>query len=227
MRILRGEFRPGTPLRPQELAASMGVSLSVVREALQRLIGEGLADRHPNRGFSVPAFSDLRWQQIAEARRILEPSMLRMAIARGDLEWETRIRAAHHRLDRTPLWTEKSGSSPTISDVRSTAHYKFHRTLLDGCANPVLLETFDRMWTVSELARRWSGQPSTARDPSQHPRQEAVLARDADAASEHRKLEEAVLARDADTAAAILDHHLALTAAAFSPSHRPAKLPHR
>lgn len=63
-----------------------------------------------------------------------------------------------------------------------------------------LLETFDRLWTASELARRWSAH----RNP------------DRDGAKEHRMLKEAVLARDAGTAAAILVQHLTPTVAALT-----------
>jgi DNA-binding GntR family transcriptional regulator len=196
--ILHGEFSPSESLKPQHLASAMGVSLSVVREALQQLIGEGLADRHPNRGFSVPAFSDLRWQQITEARRTLEPAMFRMSIERGDVEWEARVRAMHHRLARTP---QHAGDGKSyVSDAWAAAHHDFHRALLDGCGNPVLLETFDRLWNASELARRWADR-GIARDPL----------------VEHRELEDAALSRDADVAAALLDQHLSLTAAALAP----------
>jgi DNA-binding GntR family transcriptional regulator len=198
--ILRGDFGPSEPLKPQELATAMGVSLSVVREALQQLIGEGLAERFPNRGFAVPAFSDSRWQQIAEARRTVEPTMLRMSIERGDLEWETRVRAAYHRLHRTPLRQE--GEGPYPSAAWTSAHYEFHRALLDGCGNPVLLEMFDRLWTASELARRWSGQLRPNRDHL----------------GEHSQLEQAALARDGNLAADILDRHVSLTVAALEGS---------
>jgi DNA-binding GntR family transcriptional regulator len=188
--IMQGGFAPGEALKPQELAHRHGVSLAVVREALVRLVGDGLADRLPNRGFAVVTLSDQRWQDIAEARRTIEPATLRLAVARGDLEWEARVRAAHHRLARTPAdsaaWTD--------------AHRDFHRTLLEGCGNSALLETFDRLWLASELARRWSA----GRNP------------DRDHLAEHRGLEEAVLARDADAAAALLDRHLTLTAAALA-----------
>ncbi|MEV6323535.1 GntR family transcriptional regulator [Nocardia sp. NPDC051787] len=196
--IMRGEYAPNDALKPQDLAQEHGVSLAVVREALVRLVGDGLADRLPNRGFAVPAFSDRRWQQIAEARRTIEPVLLRMSIERGDVEWETRVRAAHHRLARTPPYAPEEGEY--YSEAWSEAHRVFHRTLLAGCGNPVLLETFDRMWTASELARRWS----THRNP------------DRDGADEHRRLEEAALARDADTAAEILTRHLTLTAAGLT-----------
>ncbi|RSO09188.1 GntR family transcriptional regulator [Streptomyces sp. WAC 05379] len=196
--ILRGDHAPGDPLKPQDLAKEQGVSLAVVREALVRVVGEGLADRLPNRGFAVPAVTDRRWQEIAEARRTVEPVVLRMSIERGDVDWEARVRAAHHRLVRTPAYLPEEGEYYT--SAWSEAHRVFHRTLLEGCGNPVLLETFDRMWTASELARRWSAQRTPGRD--------GVL--------EHRRLEEAALARDADTAAEVLIQHLTQTADALA-----------
>lgn len=196
--ILRGEYPPGAALKPQELADEHGVSLAVVREALVRVVGEGLADRLTNRGFAVPAFSDQRWQQIAEARRTVEPAVLRIAIERGDVDWEARVRAAHHRLTRTPVYAADEGDY--FSNAWAEAHRLFHRTLLDGCANPVLLETFDRLWTASELARRWS----VHRTP------------DRDFEAEHAALETATLARDAEMAAGILARHLTLTAAGLT-----------
>jgi DNA-binding GntR family transcriptional regulator len=205
--IMRGDHAPGDALKPQDLAKEQGVSLAVVREALVRVVGEGLADRLPNRGFAVPAFSDRRWQEIAEARRTIEPAVLRMSIERGDVDWEARVRAAHHRLTRTPPYTPQEGAY--YSAAWSEAHRIFHRTLLEGCGNPALLEVFDRMWTASELARRWSAQRTPGRD----------------GADEHRRLEEATLARDADTAAETLAQHLTLTAAGLTgrTHHEPAK----
>lgn len=193
--IMRGDHAPGEALKPQDLARELGMSLAVVREALVRVVGEGLADRLPNRGFAVPAYSDRRWQEIAEARRTVEPVVLRMSVERGDVDWEARVRAAHHRLARTPPYVPEEGEY--YSEAWSEAHRVFHRTLLEGCGNPVLLETFDRLWTASELARRWS----------------AHRAPDRDGVEEHRRLEEAALARDADAAAELLVRHLTLTAA--------------
>jgi len=198
--VLHGEFAPQQALKPQELATRHGVSLAVVREALLRLAGEGLADRLPNRGFAVPATGADRWQQIAEARVTVEPAMLRLAIARGDLEWEARVRAAHHRLAGTPSHAHEG--DPHYSDAWAEAHRVFHRTLLDGCGNDVLLETFDRLWTASELARQWSALSNPGRD----------------AIAEHRAIEEAALARDADLAADLLGRHVGRTAAALSPA---------
>ncbi|MBY8889350.1 GntR family transcriptional regulator [Streptomyces sp. PTM05] len=196
--IMRGDHAPGDALKPQDLAKEQGVSLAVVREALVRLVGEGLAERLPNRGFAVPPFSDRRWQEIAEARKTIEPAVLRMSVERGDVDWEARVRAAHHRLVRTPAYLPEEGEH--YSGAWAEAHRAFHRTLLEGCGNPTLLETFDRLWIASELARRWSAHRNPGRD----------------GAEEHRRLEEAALARDADTAAEVLVRHLTLTAAGLT-----------
>lgn len=198
--VLHGVVAPGEPLKPQELARQHGVSLAVVREALVRLVGEGLATRLPNRGFAAPALSDRRWQHLTEARLLIEPDMLRLAIERGDLEWETRVRAAHHRLARTPEYDPEH--TEYYSDAWAEAHRVFHRTLLEGCGNTILLETFDRLWTAGELARRLASH----RTP------------DRSGPAEHAHLEQAALARDPAKAAAALIQHLRRTAGALSPT---------
>jgi DNA-binding GntR family transcriptional regulator len=196
--ILGGDHAPGAPLRPQAIADRLGVSLAVVREALTRLSGEGLAERHTNRGFTVPQASDERWQELAHARSLLEPVMLRDAIEHGDLDWESRVVAAHHRLAITPIGTETGGH---VSEQWSLAHGRFHRALIEGCANSVMLEVFDRFWRASELARRWSVDSSGDRD----------------IAGEHEQLRKAACDRDADRAQGLLREHILLTAHRLNP----------
>jgi DNA-binding GntR family transcriptional regulator len=204
--VLHGEFAPEQALKPQELATAEHVSLAVAREALLRLVGEGLATRLPNRGFAVPAVNSARWQHIAEARAMTEPAMLRLSVERGGLDWEVRVRAAHHHLARTPV---RAPGDAFPSDEWSEAHRRFHRALLEGCGNPVLLDGFDRLWTASELARRWSG----------------VVGPERDVLEEHGALEEAALSRDADRAAGLLTRHVLWTAeslTARNPKHADA-----
>ncbi len=195
--VLHGKFHPGQALKPQELAAERAVSLAVVRECLQRLVGEGLAERLPNRGFVVPEAGDAQWQVIAEARAAVEPTMLRMSISRGDLEWETRVRAAHHRLAGTPPLEHDDGVH--YSDAWAAAHHEFHRSLLDACGNDVLVDTFERMWTASELSRRWSAAGNPSRDH----------------VAEHSRLERLTLSREGEAAADALVAHVAGTAGAL------------
>ncbi|MCD9437130.1 FCD domain-containing protein, partial [Klebsiella pneumoniae] len=83
----------------------------------------------------------------------LEPQLLRLAVERGDEGWEADVRATFHALDRTPV---HDGDGPQVSEAWSAAHHRFHRALLEGCGNPLLLDGFERLWRLSELARRWS-----------------------------------------------------------------------
>ncbi|MFE3742461.1 GntR family transcriptional regulator [Streptomyces sp. NPDC059134] len=202
--ILRGEFAPEQALRPQELANAGKVSLAVAREALLRLVGEGLAVRLPNRGFAVPAVGAECRRQIAEARALTEPAALRLSVERGGLDWEVGVRAAHHHLVRTP---PREPGGAYVGEAWSEAHRRFHRALLEGCGNPVLLDCFDRLWTASELARRWSG----------------AVAPERDGARDHTDLEEAALNRNAGRAAELLSRHVLHTAE--NPTVRPDRPP--
>ena len=55
--ILDGQLRPGTKLRLAPLAASLGVSVMPVREALRRLEAERLVVVRPRRGAVVAELS--------------------------------------------------------------------------------------------------------------------------------------------------------------------------
>jgi DNA-binding GntR family transcriptional regulator len=56
-RIIAGSFPPGGRLQDVRVAAELGVSRTPVREALVRLVKEGLVESDPNRGFFVAPLS--------------------------------------------------------------------------------------------------------------------------------------------------------------------------
>jgi DNA-binding GntR family transcriptional regulator len=92
------------------------------------------------------------------------------------------------------------------SDEWADAHHAFHRSLLDACGNDVLLDTFERLWTASELSRRWSGAGNPARD---------YLA-------EHRRLETLALSRQGEEAADALVAHIVGTVVGLTNVNEPA-----
>jgi DNA-binding transcriptional regulator YhcF (GntR family) len=57
-RILDHRYRPGERLDGAELAAQLASSVTPVRDALNRLAGEGLVETHSGEGFHVPAFDE-------------------------------------------------------------------------------------------------------------------------------------------------------------------------
>jgi DNA-binding GntR family transcriptional regulator len=115
---------------------------------------------------------------------------LRRAIAVGEIEWETGLVAACHRL---------TNIAPALdSDEWAHAHAQYHLALVQACDSAWLLRLRALLYAQSERYRRLS-------------LSEARLERDVN--GEHRGLVEAALARDADNACKLLADHLSLTAA--------------
>jgi DNA-binding GntR family transcriptional regulator len=52
--IITGRHRPGTLLNLQRLADEFGISVSPVRDAIHRMVGERLIGAHPGGGFELP-----------------------------------------------------------------------------------------------------------------------------------------------------------------------------
>lgn len=61
-RLLSGAFAPGEPLEPAHLGEDLASSITPVRDALHRLVGERLVEAPQNNGFRAPLLleSDLR-----------------------------------------------------------------------------------------------------------------------------------------------------------------------
>ncbi len=70
--IIGGQFPPGQRLTERELTASMGVSRTLVREALRQLESEGLISVIPNRGPIVRKLSANEIQDLYAIRAVLE-----------------------------------------------------------------------------------------------------------------------------------------------------------
>lgn len=194
--ILAGRFDPGCRLSPRELAADFDVSLSVVREALSRLAEQGLVVATPQLGFSVVSLDVEDLRDLTKVRVLIEGAALREAIDHSDVEHETRVVAAHHRLSRTPFLADEAAR--TITDEWSNAHAAFHDALISASPGGRLRELAANLRDQSELYRRWSG-PLASGDERR------------DVAGEHRRLMEAVLEHDADRAVDVLAEHFNLT----------------
>src|SRR5690606_25058042 len=92
-RVLSGEIEPGTALPEQEIAASYGVARPTVREALARLVHEGLLRRERNRSAYVPEVTAEDLDDLMFVRRPLEDLMAQALAGQ-------RVRAAEEALAR-------------------------------------------------------------------------------------------------------------------------------
>jgi DNA-binding GntR family transcriptional regulator len=82
--IVNGDLAPGSQLSEAELASRFGVSRGPVREALQRLIQEGLVRAEPHRGVFVPVLTEDDVRDIYLAREALESAAVKQIIASED-----------------------------------------------------------------------------------------------------------------------------------------------
>jgi DNA-binding GntR family transcriptional regulator len=98
--IMLGELSPGTPLRLEELARSLGMSISPVREALRLLEMQGLAEYEPYRGARVTQLSNGEMIEIYEARNALERTIARRAALRFTQAHRAVLTAALARSER-------------------------------------------------------------------------------------------------------------------------------
>jgi DNA-binding GntR family transcriptional regulator len=189
--VLRGDVAPGSKLKIDELQRQFGFSSSPLREALSRLVQEGLVRADERRGFRAASVSAEDLREITNLRLLLDPQALRMAIAQGDDAWEGGIVAAFHRLERVE---SRLSDGPVVLDEEwSGLHRNFHQALIDACPShrqkALCLSLFDQ----AERYRRYSA------------RHRQVARRKT---GEHRRLMEAALARNADTATVLLEDHI-------------------
>ena len=89
--VLRGLYEPGQRLRLVELAQRFTVSQSVVREALTRLAEQKLLVALPQQGFRVMPLSPADLRDLTEARVEIEALVIRLAVRRGDVAWESAV----------------------------------------------------------------------------------------------------------------------------------------
>jgi DNA-binding GntR family transcriptional regulator len=83
--IVQGTFATGSQLSEVELASRFGVSRGPVREALQRLVQEGLLRSEPHRGVFVPRIDDRDISDIYVAREAIEGAAIRAILQADDL----------------------------------------------------------------------------------------------------------------------------------------------
>lgn len=189
--ILNGSWAPGARLAFAEMSTRYGASSGVLREALPRLVEQGLATSESQLGYRVVTVSTDDLRHLTEARVAIESLVLRQSIAHGGLTWEGAVVASHHTLARTPTQDDAGRIDPAWLE----AHTAFHRTLLDGCPNPRLREIAHRLRDVSEVYRCWAHAGGATRD----------------VAAEHRRIADAAVSRDVETATAALTDHIELT----------------
>ncbi|MFK8068541.1 MAG: GntR family transcriptional regulator [Gammaproteobacteria bacterium] len=188
--IIHGKLTPDSKLRIEELREKYEISASPLREALNRLAGEGFVNVIGQRGFSVAPISLEDLHDITRMRIHLECEALSESIEKGDDTWEANILASSHRLSKA---AEMRESDFLEWEKRNN---EFHEALIAACTSPWLLRF---RHTLYEQHKRYRVISVIAHDES----------RDVDA--EHEAIKNAALDRDVALACDMTREHIQRT----------------
>lgn len=128
--ILAGELAPDTKLRVQAIAERYHAGASPIREALNRLLSEGLVAQRDQRGFVVASVSIEDLRELVGTRCAVEGIAFAQSIEARTVEWEERVVLTLHRLSRMPHFIDGG-----INPAWEAPHHAFHDALISNCGS--------------------------------------------------------------------------------------------
>jgi DNA-binding GntR family transcriptional regulator len=185
--ILSGEFAPGTVLQQGLLAKTIGISTTPLREAMRRLMSEGLVELDAHRDARVSSLTAEEARDLLEVRLSLDPLAASLAANR-------RTKDDIRRMRETLTCIEPLRSNPSVNDLQT--HRAFHSAVYEASHNDLLIATLNGLWDKADRYRRLGLEV----ERSQEERDQKDR--------EHRELFDAIVAGDGDTAAAVMLQHI-------------------
>ena len=196
--ILEQALKPGMKLPEDAIGEKLGVSRTLVREALARLAIEGLVEIKTNKGARVayPTLEEAR--DVFDVRRGLERQVAELLAGRLTAEQVSALEA--HVLSE-----ERALGRDGPESIRLAG--EFHIMLAEMTGNSLLLRYVQEVSSRCSLILAIYGRPHSSEC----------------AVSEHRRLIEALKAGDAVLAATLMDEHLSavVSRALIAPRSEP------
>lgn len=187
--IVNGQLAPDEKLKLDHLKRAYGVSVTTLREILNRLAVEELVTAEGQRGFRVAPVSNAELSDLADLRTLLEAHALRQSIKLGDLNWEASVVGAHHKL--SVLEAKLMDDRTAVVEDWVACDWGFHHATISACRQPVLMRSyalvFDRFARYHMLVLNFRGE---------------------DVMRDHAQLRDLVVARRADDAVELLTRHI-------------------
>jgi DNA-binding GntR family transcriptional regulator len=145
-KILDNAWPPGFRALEQELALSLGMSRTPVREALIRLANEGLVEVIPRHGMRVLPVSAEDMRDIYEMLTALEAMAAELAVRRKPVAAQLK-----------PLVDASRDMGKALKaddlDAWAAADERFHRHLIELSGNRLLIEAVQNCWDRAHRAR--------------------------------------------------------------------------
>lgn len=155
--ILANRLTPGTPLSVPELARQLDVSRSPVREAVQRLIYDGLATHVPHRGALVTTVDRDDLRELYVVREMLEGLAARLATERGDRAGLARLQAIVDDHEVALTTPDDARVAEILGGLTGNAAHieldrRFHGTIRELAANAHLTAALEPITGRSHFA---------------------------------------------------------------------------
>lgn len=189
--ILNGHLAPGGKINVDQVRLTYGVSLSPLREAISKLLSEGLIEADEQRGFRVTPISEANLRELIWLRKVQEGMALRRSMELGGDDWEANVVATMHRLERLTVRSRADRNS--IDEDWEHWHRQFHTALMAACDSPLLRQFCESLHDLTDRYRRIFVRVVNTNRPT---------------AQEHRDICAAALERDADKACRLMEAHI-------------------
>ena len=137
--ILSGKLKPGQKIVERDLGSQLQVSRTPIREALSRLVQEGLVESRPQRGHYVQAIDAKVVEDLYELREVLEAHAIHLAVRRASAEDMA-------RLDDYERLLAKYDAEPRQGDAELTEGQQVHEIIARAARNDLLFEMLMRLY---------------------------------------------------------------------------------
>ncbi len=196
-KVVRGAYPPGQRLVNRTVAEELGVSVIPVREALGRLISEGLVEHIPGAGSFVRALDNRELAKLYALREHLEVFAVVEAAQSAQAYQITRLQQC---CEHSAVCLKQFEASAESRGHRQAAEAwidsdtTFHSTIIEAADNPWLALAVERLRILAHVAR------AKPRDL-----EIAVLR---NALKEHMKIAKAIENHDPAKAEALMRQHI-------------------
>jgi DNA-binding GntR family transcriptional regulator len=190
-KIIAGKFSSGDWLRQEDISTLLGVSQTPVREALDRLVATGLAERVPYRGVRVP---------ILEPKEIVDAFLLRLILETTGARFAAKV-ILQVEVEFLSSLVENTANLLTLEDlsVLRQMNKQFHTRIVEAARSPLLSKLYEMTtnafpdWMLYEYMFR-------------HPEllQSSLMSE----YSEHKAIVDALAIRDSEAASYQVANHI-------------------
>lgn len=143
--ILENYFKPGSKIVVRELSERYTVSETPIKQALNRLVMEGLVESIPRRGMKVKSITWSEIDDILEMRLMMDLYFVKPVM---DKLWDNKD--LHSKFEENIKKNlEYAETSTDVSEYQIVYQldYEFHDLYLKCCGNKKAVETYERLNT--------------------------------------------------------------------------------